>query len=231
MKFYKRPESYFLIHTGLNFILFFLVYISLFNKIIDKWTIFNFSIIMIILSIILNIIFLSLKNKSLKYYQKIVSRFEDLEDGSDLNQINKYRFPEEDELGKLGSVLNKLLNNLKEFDELKKEKIQLSNKEISFLINLFEKPIVFTDDQGKILHKNKAFNSNFQNDRDNIFENFENSIELINTLMDVFKNKSEDFFHQFSKIEINGKLYNSFQISGFKINTAKYVEYIILFSF
>jgi len=190
---------------------------------------------MIILSILINILFLSLKNKSLKYYQKLVNRIEESDDGSELSQLNKYKFPEEDELGQLGSALNKLLSNINEFDLLKKEKILLYKKEISFLLNLFEKPIILTNDEGDIISTNKAFNSFIKIDTENlkpsIYKTFELSIELVKAFKDVFKNKSEDFFQQFSKIEINGKLYNSIQISGFKIRTEKYIEYIILFSF
>jgi signal transduction histidine kinase len=235
MKLYKRPEFYFVFHTAINFVLFFLIYISLFNKILDKWTIFNFSIILIFLAIIINIIFLSTKNKSVKYYEKLVSKMEDSDDGSELSQFLKFKFPEEDELGRLGSVLNKLIYNLNEFDKLKKEKIQLYKKQILFLINLFEKPLVTTDNEGNIIYKNKAFENFVKIDNEansiSLLQIFEFSKELNSTLKDAFKNKSEDFFQQFSKIEINGKLYGSMQISGFKQKTEKYEGYIILFSF
>ncbi len=234
MKIYKRPEFYFVFHTAFNFILFFLVYISLFNKVLDRWTLFNFAIILIILSIIINIIFLSIKNKSLKYYVKLVNKIEELEDGSELSQFEKVKFPEEDELGKLGSVLNKLMFNLNEFDQIKKEKIQLYKKEIIFLINFFEKPIVIVDENGIILTANKSFeifaNLGHENSKNSIFKVFEFSVELNKTLKEVFKNKSEDFFQQFSKIEVNGKLYNSLQISGFRQKIQRFTEYIILFS-
>lgn len=234
MKFYKRPEFYFLFHTIINFILFFLVYISLFNKILDRWTIFNFSIILTILSIVLNIIFLSIRNKSLKYYVKIVNKIEKTDDGSEISSFQNLKFPEEDELGKLGSVLNKLLSNLNEFDKLKKEKIKLYKKEIIFLINLFEKPLALIDENGNLIMANKSFESfaNIKGDysKESIFKIFEFSIEINKTLKDAVNNKSEDFFQQFSKIEINGKFFNSLQISGFRQKTEKYAEYIILFS-
>lgn len=235
MKIYKRPEFYFLFHTIINFVLFFLIYITLFNKILEKWTIFNFSLVLIFSSILINIIFISTKNKSLKYYEKLVNKMENADDGTDLSQIMKFKFPEEDELGKLGSVLNNLIKNLNEFDRLKKEKVQLYKKEILFLINLFEKPIVITDEDGNIISFNKAFESfvKVENavDKNSILKIFEFSIELNKTLKEVFQNKSEDFFQQFSKIAINGKLFGSLQISGFKQKTEKYQEYIILFSF
>jgi transcriptional regulator with PAS, ATPase and Fis domain len=118
---------------------------------------------------------------------------------------------------------------------LKKEKIQLYKKQILFLINLFEKPLVTTDNEGNIIYKNKAFENFVKIDNEansiSLLQIFEFSKELNSTLKDAFKNKSEDFFQQFSKIEINGKLYGSMQISGFKQKTEKYEEYIILFSF
>ncbi|NMC66768.1 MAG: hypothetical protein GYA61_00935 [Spirochaetales bacterium] len=165
----------------------------------------------------------------------MVSRIEDSDDGSELSQFLKIKFPEEDELGRLGSVLNKLIYNLNEFDKLKKDKILLYKKEVLFLINLFEKPLVITDNEGNIISKNKAFESfvkiNNDSNKISLLKVFEFSIDLNKTLKDVFKNKSEDFFQQFSKIEINGKLYGSIQISGFKQKTDRYEEYIILFSF
>lgn len=235
MKLYKKPEFYFIFHTLINFILFFLIYISLFNLNIDKWAIFNFSIALIIISIIINIVFFAIKNKSLKYYVKLVNKLEESEDGSELSQFQKMKFPEEDELGRLGSVLNKFLENIYEFDSLKKEKIQLYRKEILFLLNFFEKPIVIIDEEGNIILFNKSFENFINIDKDEIKNNirkvFEFSLELHKTLDEVIKNKSEDFFQQFSKIVINGKLYNSLQISGFKIKTDKYLEYIILISY
>ena len=235
MKFYKKPEFYFAIHTALHFILFFFIYITTFNKILDKWTIFNFSIIIISISILINITFLSIRNKSLKYYKKLVSKIEESESGAELSQLAKFKFPEEDELGRLGSVLNKLILNLCEFDNLKKEKIILFKKEISFFLNFFEKPIIITGSSGEIISYNKACESFIDIKKDNlpknIIELFEYSHEIKKILEDVYKNKSEDFFQQFSKIVINGKLYNSIQISGFKQKTNIYTEYIILFSF
>ena len=249
MRFYKKPEFFFFIHTAIAFLLFFLFYISLFSPQIDSYNLFNISIVLVVLSLALNFIFLSLKNKSIKYYKKIVTKLENIQDGTDIEHLEKLTFPEEDELGNLGSVLNTLTRNIIEFDTVKRDKINLFRKEVTFLINLNDKPLVISDDKGIIQLANSAFSILLEKNIEEIigknflsflefdynelplnnkFRNKNNQIELVNLFKNAFKNKSEDFFQQFSNIMLNKKYYHSLQIGGFKQASGNFIEYCII---
>jgi len=142
-----------------------------------------------------------------------------------------------------------LTRNIIEFDTVKRDKINLFRKEVTFLINLNDKPLVISDDKGIIQLANSAFSILLEKNIEEIigknflsflefdynelplnnkFRNKNNQIELVNLFKNAFKNKSEDFFQQFSNIMLNKKYYHSLQIGGFKQASGNFIEYCII---
>jgi len=174
--FYKKGSFYVIIFYAINIANLIINYLHYIYSNIKLDSNFYLTLSIFILSTILLLVYFLLRLKSISVYAKYIKKID--KSNMDHFVINP-GFPEEDELGRLGHYLNKLLNTLKDFDDLKKEKIRLNLKTIKKLLNMIKEPMFILDDSFKIDFYNNEFAKEFKIGNDKRLE--EQSINNIIT--------------------------------------------------
>ena len=108
--------------------------------------------------------------KGINVYTKIIEKITGAQQ-SDNFTLSTSIFPEEDELGNLGSHLNNYTKTLKKFDELKKQRIFFERQKLNVILDLMEYPILITNKNQVCIAVNTGFYEEFK---------FEDNKKLLN---------------------------------------------------
>ncbi len=65
-------------------------------------------------------------------------------------------YTQQDEIGEIASEMNKMIENMKEFDELRTDRISLEHRKFDALANMIRKPILVANAEGKIMYMNNT---------------------------------------------------------------------------
>lgn len=102
-------------------------------------------------------ILIGFRGKSLKEYEKILDRLKRSSSNFSLN----IKFPSEDTLGNLGTILNRLILELQTFDKIKQQKYLLERVKVKEIIELFQEPVYILDSRLEADVFNAAFEDTF----------------------------------------------------------------------
>lgn len=65
-------------------------------------------------------------------------------------------YTQQDEIGEIANEMNKMIENFKEFDELRTDCISLEHRKFDALANLVKKPVLVANAEGKIMYMNNT---------------------------------------------------------------------------
>lgn len=65
-------------------------------------------------------------------------------------------YTQQDEIGEIANEMNKMIENFKEFDELRTDRISLEHRKFDALANLVKKPVLVANADGKIMYMNNT---------------------------------------------------------------------------
>lgn len=65
-------------------------------------------------------------------------------------------YTQQDEIGEIANEMNKMIENFKEFDELRTDRISLEHRKFDALANLVKKPVLVANAEGKIMYMNNT---------------------------------------------------------------------------
>ena len=99
-------------------------------------------------------IFLVKRTRGFSAYRRIIERLSS--DGSMSFNLN-VTFPERDEFGNMGSWLNRFIQQMKEFDRIKVERLRASQQKLAALSEMCDRAIVVLSDEMKIIFVNSHF--------------------------------------------------------------------------
>jgi signal transduction histidine kinase len=92
-------------------------------------------------------------------YKRIIDRLASAKS----SQFNlNISFPEQDELGDLGSYLNRFVKELREFDRIKVERMRAAQQQVNFLAEAMEKGVLLVSRENKIDFANSHFRELFK---------------------------------------------------------------------
>jgi transcriptional regulator with PAS, ATPase and Fis domain len=118
-------------------------------------SVFIFRVVIVLLFgsgfVISSLFFLVTRRKGFASYKRIIDRISSERSMSfNLN----IRFPEQDEFGNLGKWLNKFVEQMREFDQIKVERLRTSQQKVDFLAEMTKKGIVIVSSESKITYAN-----------------------------------------------------------------------------
>lgn len=99
-------------------------------------------------------IFLGKRKRGFTAYKRIIDRLS-IEKSMSFN-LN-VSFPEQDEFGNLGKWLNKFMEQMREFDKIKVERLRASQQKIAALSEAAEKGLLVLSNEMKIIYANSYF--------------------------------------------------------------------------
>lgn len=89
---------------------------------------------------------------------KIALPFKKIRDGirelQDCNFDVSIYYAQDDEIGEIAREMNKMIHNLKVFEELRADRIAVEGRKFDALANLVRKPVLLADAQGKLIYMN-----------------------------------------------------------------------------
>jgi len=65
-------------------------------------------------------------------------------------------YNQQDEIGEIASEMNKMIENFKEFDELRTDRISLEHRKFDALANMVRKPVLVSNAEAKIMYMNNT---------------------------------------------------------------------------
>ena len=65
-------------------------------------------------------------------------------------------YTQQDEIGEIANEMNKMIENFKEFDELRTDRISLEHRKFDALANMVRKPVLVANADGKIMYMNNT---------------------------------------------------------------------------
>lgn len=104
--------------------------------------------------VVSSLLLLVARKRGTVVYKRIIDRISS-------NRSSKFnlniKFPEQDEFGNLGRWLNKFIEQLREFDRIKVERMRVSQQKFSFLSEEINRALVVIDHENRISHVNSKF--------------------------------------------------------------------------
>ncbi len=224
MVFYRKSSFYvvlFYIFLLTNLILKYLNYVSIAR---DLGIYFYISLIIFLFASIGILAYFLLRVKSLSIYKRYIKN---LDKTNYINFLLNPNFPNNDELGNLGSYINKLISTMREFDDLKKNKLMLKNKLNNSLVNKINKPMMILDDEFEIEIINDSFLKEFKELKERKLLNIKsssifNSQSYIDFLTNISSNKDDKI-----KNEIECNVVENSYILNIQSERIKYLDLIL----
>ncbi|UCB46982.1 MAG: hypothetical protein JSV25_06070 [Spirochaetota bacterium] len=101
--------------------------------------------------VISSLFFLVTRRKGFASYKRIIDR---LSSERSMSFNLNIQFPEQDEFGDLGKWLNKFIEQMREFDQIKVERLRTSQQKVAYLAEMTNKGIVIVSSDDKITYAN-----------------------------------------------------------------------------
>jgi hypothetical protein len=120
-----------------------------------KASIFIFRVVIVVLFgtgfVISSLFFLVTRRRGFASYKRIIDRVSSERSMSfNLN----IQFPEQDEFGDLGKWLNKFIRQMREFDQIKVERLRAFQQKVTFLAEMIGKGLMIVSNENKITYAN-----------------------------------------------------------------------------
>jgi hypothetical protein len=118
-------------------------------------SVFVFRVVIVLLFgtgfVISSLFFLVMRRRGIASYKRIIDRISSERSMSfNLN----IQFPEQDEFGNLGKWLNKFIEQMREFDQIKVERLRTSQQKVAYLAEMTRKGLIILSSDKKISYAN-----------------------------------------------------------------------------
>lgn len=96
-------------------------------------------------------------------------------------------YNQDDEIGEIAAEMNKMIVNIKSFDDLRKDRISLENRKFNALANMVNKPVLVADAEGKLRYMNNRLYSLLQVQSEDVIDKIMSEPIIPNSIIECYK--------------------------------------------